>query len=151
MTLYFSSSMIWLWRVMLYVSDLGCYLPGRTFSIISPSVGADCSCLVSLRAKNHIRRTQFRKMYRGGSTGHMSELRCQKTHAHTNTQKTPKWNNHKLCSKGLRYFDHKWLTHQLWSRQERHLPETQTAFCAEPQLKLVQGWGVPPFSKPSSV
>ena len=36
------------------VSDLDCYLPGRTFSIISPRVGADCSCLVSLRAKNHI-------------------------------------------------------------------------------------------------
>jgi len=47
------------------VSDLGCYLPGRTFSIISPSVGAECSCLVSLRAKNHIRRTQLRRMYKG--------------------------------------------------------------------------------------
>lgn len=83
--LHFSSNMMWLWRIILYVSDLGCYLPGRTFSIISPSVGAECSCLVSLRAKNHIWRTQFRRVHRGGSTGHMSELHRHPTRAHTNT------------------------------------------------------------------
>lgn len=60
---YFALSTVVMMNNILRVSDLG-YLPGRTFSIISPSVGAECSCLVSLRAKNHIWRTWFRRMCR---------------------------------------------------------------------------------------
>ena len=85
---------------------LVCYLPGRTFSIISPSVGAECSCLVSLRAKNHIWRTQFRRTYRGGSAGHMFELRRSPTQEHTQTH-THKTHTQYMASKmyTIRHFD----------------------------------------------
>lgn len=85
---------------------LVCYLPGRTFSIISPSVGAECSCLVSLRAKNHIWRTQFRRMYRGGSVGHMSELHRSPTQEHIQTH-THKTHTQYMASKTytIRHFD----------------------------------------------
>lgn len=117
-----------------YDEDLECYLPGRTFSIISPSVGAESSCLVSLRAKNHIWRARFRRAYKGGSTGHISELHHLPTHMRTQRDAYT-FDLKGVKSKCYKDWGHLDQLDKPVFEGSTSISETQTAFCGEPQIK----------------